>query len=203
MRLAGTGIWSGQLRYGESAHTREAAAELEALGYSDANRRVMHAPDEMPDHADCLGAKLSGGAAANLAVHGRAVPEPAARVGDAGEAPKEGPRSIQKLRSPSTSPRPARSSARVDGRCSVHASWRAGKEKCHSNRCARMSRSVGDGTTNPRPPGTRRSRCRSVESWRRCHVCLTSSFLTFWSSRPIRVLTALSPWSQHRNRRYV
>jgi hypothetical protein len=34
MRLAGTGIWSGELRYGEAGEKREAAAELEELGYS-------------------------------------------------------------------------------------------------------------------------------------------------------------------------
>jgi probable F420-dependent oxidoreductase len=34
MRLAGTGFWSGELRYGEAAETREAAAELE----TDADR---------------------------------------------------------------------------------------------------------------------------------------------------------------------
>ncbi|MBU6317930.1 MAG: LLM class F420-dependent oxidoreductase [Acidobacteria bacterium] len=33
-RLAGTGIWSGMLRYGEPGPAAEAAAELEALGYS-------------------------------------------------------------------------------------------------------------------------------------------------------------------------
>ena len=34
MRLAGTGVWSGELRYGEAGEKREAAAELEELGYS-------------------------------------------------------------------------------------------------------------------------------------------------------------------------
>lgn len=34
MRLAGTGIWSGELRYGDAAEKREAAAELDELGYS-------------------------------------------------------------------------------------------------------------------------------------------------------------------------
>ena len=34
MRLAGTGIWSGELRYGDAGEKREAAAELEELGYS-------------------------------------------------------------------------------------------------------------------------------------------------------------------------
>src|SRR5690349_25123631 len=35
MQLAGTGVWSGQLRYGgDPGERREAAAELEALGYS-------------------------------------------------------------------------------------------------------------------------------------------------------------------------
>jgi probable F420-dependent oxidoreductase len=34
MRLAGTGIWSGELRYGEAGEKREAAAELEELGYA-------------------------------------------------------------------------------------------------------------------------------------------------------------------------
>jgi probable F420-dependent oxidoreductase len=34
MRLTGTGIWSGQLRYGEAGEKRDAAAELEGLGYS-------------------------------------------------------------------------------------------------------------------------------------------------------------------------
>jgi probable F420-dependent oxidoreductase len=33
-RLAGTGIWSGMLRYGEPGPAAEAAAELESLGYS-------------------------------------------------------------------------------------------------------------------------------------------------------------------------
>ena len=34
MRLGGAGIWSGELRYGEVGEKREAAAELEELGYS-------------------------------------------------------------------------------------------------------------------------------------------------------------------------
>jgi probable F420-dependent oxidoreductase len=33
MQLSGTGIWSGQLRYGEVGPVSEAAAELDALGY--------------------------------------------------------------------------------------------------------------------------------------------------------------------------
>jgi len=33
MRVTGTGIWSGQLRYGNAAAAAEAAAELDALGY--------------------------------------------------------------------------------------------------------------------------------------------------------------------------
>ena len=33
-RLAGTGIWSGGLRYGDPAQAAEAASELESLGYS-------------------------------------------------------------------------------------------------------------------------------------------------------------------------
>ncbi len=33
MRLSGTGIWSGQLRYGDAAEIGEAAAELDDLGY--------------------------------------------------------------------------------------------------------------------------------------------------------------------------
>jgi probable F420-dependent oxidoreductase len=33
-RLAGTGVWSGQLRFGDPGEIRDAAAELEALGYS-------------------------------------------------------------------------------------------------------------------------------------------------------------------------
>jgi probable F420-dependent oxidoreductase len=34
MDLTGTGVWSGALRYGDRAAARDAAAELEALGYS-------------------------------------------------------------------------------------------------------------------------------------------------------------------------
>ena len=34
MDLSGTGVWSGALRYGDRAEIRDAAAELEALGYS-------------------------------------------------------------------------------------------------------------------------------------------------------------------------
>ncbi len=34
MRLSGTGIWAGQLRYGEPGPIAEAAAELDGLGYS-------------------------------------------------------------------------------------------------------------------------------------------------------------------------
>ncbi len=34
MHLTGTGIWGGQLRYGDAAEKADAAAELEALGYS-------------------------------------------------------------------------------------------------------------------------------------------------------------------------
>jgi probable F420-dependent oxidoreductase len=34
MELSGTGVWSGALRYGDRAEARDAAAELEALGYS-------------------------------------------------------------------------------------------------------------------------------------------------------------------------
>ncbi len=34
MHLSGTGIWSGELRYGDAGEKRDAAAELEALGYS-------------------------------------------------------------------------------------------------------------------------------------------------------------------------
>ena len=33
MRLSGTGVWSGQLRYGDAGAAAEAAAELDALGY--------------------------------------------------------------------------------------------------------------------------------------------------------------------------
>src|SRR5215217_5997859 len=33
-RLSGTGIWSGNLRYGDAGETAALAAELEALGYS-------------------------------------------------------------------------------------------------------------------------------------------------------------------------
>src|SRR5438874_2323478 len=34
MKLSGTGVWAGQLRYGDAAPIADAAAELEALGYS-------------------------------------------------------------------------------------------------------------------------------------------------------------------------
>ena len=34
MELSGTGVWSGALRYGGSRRISDAAAELEALGYS-------------------------------------------------------------------------------------------------------------------------------------------------------------------------
>jgi probable F420-dependent oxidoreductase len=34
MELHGIGIWSGELRYGDAAEVRDAAAELESLGYS-------------------------------------------------------------------------------------------------------------------------------------------------------------------------
>ena len=34
MELSGTGVWSGALRYGDRGDINEAAAELEALGYS-------------------------------------------------------------------------------------------------------------------------------------------------------------------------
>ena len=34
MELTGIGIWSGELRYGDAAEVRDAAAELEALGYT-------------------------------------------------------------------------------------------------------------------------------------------------------------------------
>src|SRR3954447_14182680 len=34
MDLHGTGIWSGELRYGDAAEVRDAAAELESLGYT-------------------------------------------------------------------------------------------------------------------------------------------------------------------------
>jgi probable F420-dependent oxidoreductase len=34
MRLSGTGIWAGQLRYGDEGPIAQAAAELDALGYS-------------------------------------------------------------------------------------------------------------------------------------------------------------------------
>ncbi|HTL87042.1 MAG TPA: LLM class flavin-dependent oxidoreductase, partial [Acidimicrobiia bacterium] len=34
MQLTGTGIWSANLRYGEAAEAAEAAAELDALGFS-------------------------------------------------------------------------------------------------------------------------------------------------------------------------
>src|SRR5258708_33998443 len=33
MRLSGTGVWSGQLRYGDAGQIAEAAAELDDLGY--------------------------------------------------------------------------------------------------------------------------------------------------------------------------
>src|SRR5207248_3141417 len=33
MRLSGIGIWSGELRYGDAGEKRDAAAELEELGY--------------------------------------------------------------------------------------------------------------------------------------------------------------------------
>jgi probable F420-dependent oxidoreductase len=34
MHLTGTGVWSGNLRYGDAAESADAAAELDALGYS-------------------------------------------------------------------------------------------------------------------------------------------------------------------------
>jgi hypothetical protein len=34
MELTGTGVWSGALRYGDRDAARDAAAELEALGFS-------------------------------------------------------------------------------------------------------------------------------------------------------------------------
>src|SRR5438046_4763127 len=34
MRLSGTGVWAGQLRYGDPGPISEAAAQLEELGYS-------------------------------------------------------------------------------------------------------------------------------------------------------------------------
>ena len=34
MELGGTGVWSGQLRYGDPGEKTAAAAELEALGYT-------------------------------------------------------------------------------------------------------------------------------------------------------------------------
>ena len=36
MDLGGIGIWSGELRYGDEGEKREAAAELEELGYTAA-----------------------------------------------------------------------------------------------------------------------------------------------------------------------
>ncbi|MEI2705768.1 MAG: hypothetical protein V9E89_11030 [Ilumatobacteraceae bacterium] len=34
--LTGTGVWSGELRYGDPAHAADSAAELEALGFERA-----------------------------------------------------------------------------------------------------------------------------------------------------------------------
>ena len=83
---------------------------------------------------------LSGGVAASLAaVHGPPGPEPAGRRGDPEVAPKEGRRSTRRSCSPSTTLRPARSSARADDRCSVRACWRAVKVTNRSNRCARIA----------------------------------------------------------------
>ena len=105
---------------------------------------------------------LSGGVAASRAVHGPPGPEPAGRRGDPEVAPKEGRRSSRRSCSPSTTLRPARSSARADGRCSVRACWRAVTVTNRSNRCARIARSAEDGTTIRRGPSTRRTRCRSA-----------------------------------------
>jgi probable F420-dependent oxidoreductase len=54
VRLSGTGIWSGGLRYGDPGEAAEAAAELESLGYS-----ALWIPDTGGDLFDALERLLS------------------------------------------------------------------------------------------------------------------------------------------------
>jgi probable F420-dependent oxidoreductase len=54
VRLSGTGIWSGGLRYGDAGEAAEAAAELESLGYS-----ALWIPDTGGDLFDAIERLLS------------------------------------------------------------------------------------------------------------------------------------------------
>ena len=61
VRLSGTGIWSGGLRYGDAGEAVEAAAELESLGYS-----ALWIPDAGGDLFDAIERLL--GATARITV---------------------------------------------------------------------------------------------------------------------------------------
>ncbi len=60
--LAGTGIWSSQLRYGDRAEAADAAAELESLGYS-----ALWVPDVGGDLFEALEALLAATSTVTLA----------------------------------------------------------------------------------------------------------------------------------------
>ena len=60
--LGGIGIWSGQLRYGDPAKAAEAAAELEALGYS-----ALWVPDVGGDLFSSVAALLAATTTATIA----------------------------------------------------------------------------------------------------------------------------------------
>src|SRR4051794_39026885 len=61
-RIAGTGIWSFQLRYGEPGEIADAAAELDALGYS-----ALWIPDVGGDVFDAVELLLSSTSKATIA----------------------------------------------------------------------------------------------------------------------------------------
>ena len=129
---------------------------------------------------------FSEGVSASPLAHVLPAPAPAGR-GDGGREQLM-PARCRTVRccSSRTNPRRARTSGLEGGRHSQRACWRAGMERSHSSRCARIGRSGADGTTTPRSPNTRRNRYRSAVSLGRAdcrRACAYLSFTGFCSSR--------------------
>jgi hypothetical protein len=108
-----------------------------------------------------MASAVSAGGTASRRGRGPPARESAGPWGGCAARPAPGLRHSGRSRSPRTSPHPARSSARSDGRMPPRARWHAARETSHSSRRVRTARNAADGTTSPRSPGTPRSPVRS------------------------------------------
>jgi hypothetical protein len=124
---------------------------------------LVHAIQNLPVGPDCIPrGRVNAIAIANRLARGRRGPARAGRADEIPAAPGADPRRPPRWRSSRTSPRPARSSGRWDGRLQRRGGSRAGMATSRSSRRDRIARIAADGTTSPRMRGIRHSPVRSA-----------------------------------------